>query len=165
MEQRNLLLSRTRRGANKKSKGGNSKKNSKSQKPKKSKNSSKSKNEPEAERISSRRPSKEQPKKTGKPSKGGNKGSPSGQSGAGRISGKQKNRPEDFKSCTATMITPKCILTTAACTGKSKNVNLFAKIGERLYGSDVSFCYATVKIDLFVQYIFTIPFGRENNCT
>ena len=165
MEQRNLLLSRTRRGANKKSKGGNSKKDSKSQKPKKSKNSSKSKNEPEAERISSRRPSKEQPKKTGKPSKGGNKGSPSGQSGAGRNSGKQKNRPEDFKSCTATMITPKCILTTAACTGKSKNVNLFAKIGERLYGSDVSFCYATVKIDLFVQYIFTIPFGRENNCT
>ena len=141
MEQRNLLLSRTRRGANKKSKG--AKKDSKSQKPKKPK---KSKNEPEAERISSRRPSKEQPKKTGKPSKGGNTGSSSGQNGAGRISGKQKNRPEDFKSCTATMITPKCILTTAACTGKSKNVNLFAKIGERQYGSDVSFCYATVKI-------------------
>ena len=155
MEQRNLLLSRTRRGANKKSKGGNSKKDSKSQKPKKSKNSSKSKNEPEAERISSRRPSKEQPKKTGKPSKGG-KAPSGGQNAAGRISGKQKNRPEDFKSCTATMITPKCILTTAACTGKSKNVNLFAKIGERQYGSDVSFYYATVKI-LFVQYIFTIP--------
>lgn len=153
MEQRNLLLSRTRRGANKKSKGGNSKKDSKSQKPKKSKNSSKLKNE--AERISSRRPSKEQPKKTGKPSKGGQAPS-GGQNAAGRISGKQKNRPEDFKSCTATMITPKCILTTAACTGKSKNVNLFAKIGERQYGSDVSFSYATVKI-LFVQYIFTIP--------
>ena len=142
MEQRNLLLSRTRRGANKKSKGANSKKDSKSQKPKKPK---KSKNEPEAERISSRRPSKEQPKKSGKPSKGGKGGSSDSQNAAGRISGKQKNRPEDFKSCTATMITPKCILTTAACTGKSKNVNLFAKIGERQYGSDVSFCYATVK--------------------
>ena len=135
MEQRNLLLSRTRRGANKKSKG--AKKDSKSQKPKKPK---KSKNEPEAERISSRRPSKEQPKKSGKPSKGGKGGSSHSQNAAGRISGKQKNRPEDFKSCTATMITPKCILTTAACTGKSKNVNLFAKIGERQYGSDVSFC-------------------------
>ena len=142
MEQRTLLLSRTRRGANKKSKGGNSKKDSKSQKPKKSKNS---KNEPEAERISSRRPSKQQPKKqSGKPSKGGNSSSSGGN--AGRISAKQKgNRPENFKSCTATMITPKCILTTAACTGNSKNVNLFAKIGERQYGSDVSFCYANVK--------------------
>ena len=140
MEQRNLLLSRTRRGANKKSKG--AKKDSKSQKPKKPK---KSKNEPEAERISSRRPSKEQPKKSGKPSKGGKGGSSDSQNAAGRISGKQKNRPEDFKSCTATMITPKCILTTAACTGNSKNVNLFAKIGERQYGSDVSLCYANVK--------------------
>ena len=141
MEQRTLLLSRTRRGANKKSKGGNSKKDSKSQKPKKSK-----KNEPEAERISSRRPSKQQSKKqSGKPSKGGNSSSSNG-GNAGRISAKQKgNRPENFKSCTATMITPKCILTTAACTGNSKNVNLFAKIGERQYGSDVSFCYANVK--------------------
>lgn len=154
MEQRNLLLSRTRRGANKKSKGGKSKNDSKSQKPKKSKNS---KNDAEAERISSRRPSKGAPKKQSeKPGKGGNSSS-----GGSRTPAKQKNRPEDFKSCTATMITPKCILTTAACTGNSKNVNLFAKIGERQYGSDVSFCYVNVKINrnLYI-IIFLILTGK-----
>ena len=52
---------------------------------------------------------------------------------------KKQQTHEEFKSCTATILTQNCILTTAACTGKLKNVNFFAKIGERQYGVNVSY--------------------------
>ena len=127
IEQRNKLLTRARRGANKK-KGGTKEKS-------KSKNKQKG-NKPSSVigRITASKPSKKKKKPNNKPGKGGNN------AGNGGNGGGNKKQPivEEFKSCTATMITNKCLLTTAACTGSDKNANLFAKVGERVYGSNVS---------------------------
>ena len=119
VEQRNKLLIRTRRGAKKKGKDKKEKK----------------------------KPSKSGPIgriTTGSKSKNGKKQKKPSKVNAAKITGgggRQKTpKPsmEEFKSCTATMITNKCLLTTAACTGNDKNANLFAKIGERAYGTNVS---------------------------
>ena len=121
VEQRNKLLMRTRRGAKKKGKDKKGKK-----KPSKS---------GPIGRITTG--SKSKNKKEKKPSKV-NAAKITGGSGGGGRQKTPKPNMEEFKSCTATMITNKCLLTTAACTGNDKNVNLFAKIGERAYGSNVS---------------------------
>lgn len=125
IEQRNKLLTRTRRGANKKKSG------SKQQKDKGKKKGSKGSDNVLNGRITSKSKNKSKNKKP-------TKGKPSKISSGG--GGRKKKQPivEEFKSCTATMITNKCLLTTAACTGNDKNVNLFAKVGERVYGSNVS---------------------------
>ena len=122
IEQRNKLLTRTRRGANKKKLG--SKKD-------KGKNKGSKSDSVLNGRITSKSKNKSKDKKP-------TKGKPSKISSGGGGGNKKKPIVEEFKSCTATMITNKCLLTTAACTGNDKNVNLFAKVGERVYGSNVS---------------------------
>ena len=123
IEQRNKLLTRARRGANKK-KGGTKEKS-------KGKNKQKGNNKPSS--VIGRITASKNKNKNKKPGKGGNNSD-------GGNGGGNKKQPivEEFKSCTATMITNKCLLTTAACTGSDKNANLFAKVGERVYGSNVS---------------------------
>ena len=122
VEQRNKLLIRTRRGAKKKGKDKKEKK-----KPSKS---------GPIGRITTGSKSKNG-KKQKKPSKV-NAAKITGGGGGGGRQKTPKPSMEEFKSCTATMITNKCLLTTAACTGNDKNANLFAKIGERAYGTNVS---------------------------
>jgi len=137
LEARHSLLSRTRRAGKKgkKQKGGvlsgrlgNTLINSGSP----AQNSKKKKNKGKAQFISSGKTTGKNKKKK-KPAKGKGQASPIGRTEGTRPNG-QPTRNQSFRSCTAAMITPRCLITTAACTGKAKDVRLFAKVGERRYG-------------------------------
>lgn len=58
-----------------------------------------------------------------------------GRNDENRLNNQKPARSQSFRSCTGSLVSPKCLVTTAACTGKGKDVRLFAKIGERRYGA------------------------------